>query len=211
MAKSDFYPATDGAKMAFLDNLANQIGGVSATVGLTATDVTAITNARNNLRVAQQDKVGKKTAAQASVSSAAAVDKMTEDLIRAQARRIKTHPAYTEAIGRQLGIEASGAAMASATVGGGPRPNLEATSVLNGSVEISFIKNGYTGVEIECQRSAETVYSFLARDTEAPYVDTRANLSDGPETRHYRARYLQKDTLAADFSDVLVVTVPGMA
>lgn len=47
--------------------------------------------------------------------------------------------------------------------------------------------------------------------TEAPCVDTRANLSDGPETRHYRARYLQKDNPTADYSDVLVVTVPGRA
>ena len=36
-----------------------------------------------------------------------------------------------------------------------------------------------------------------------------ANLTDGPETRHYRARYLQKDTPTEDYSDVLVVTVPG--
>jgi len=217
MAKSDFYPTTDGAKLAFLDNLVNQIGGVSATVGLTAADVTAITNARNSLHAAQQDKVGKKTAAAASVTSCATVDKTTEDVIRAQVRRIKTHPAYTEAIGRQLGVEGSGGeggAMASATVGGGPRPNLEATSILNGEVEITFIKNGFTGVEIETQRGAETTYSFLARDTEAPYVDTRANLAvvgDGPETRRYRARYLQKDTVTADYSDVLVVTVPGRA
>ena len=53
--------------------------------------------------------------------------------------------------------------------------------------------------------------TLLARDTEAPYVDTRASLGEGPETRHYRARYLKKDTLAADYSDVLVVTVPGRA
>ena len=85
------------------------------------------------------------------------------------------------------------------------------TSVLNGAVEITFIKKGYTGVEIECQRGSETAYSFLARDTEAPYVDNRASLTDAPETRRYRARYLQKDNPTADYSDVLVVTVPGKA
>jgi hypothetical protein len=42
-------------------------------------------------------------------------------------------------------------------------------------------------------------------------VDTRANLTDGPETRRYRARYLHKDNVTADYSDVLVVTVPGRA
>ena len=98
-----------------------------------------------------------------------------------------------------------------ANAGGGPRPNLEATSVLNGAVELKFIKNGFTGVEIECQRGTEIEFKFLARDTEAPYVDNRASLSDGPETRRYRARYLQKDNPTADNSDMLVVTVPGKA
>ena len=78
-------------------------------------------------------------------------------------------------------------------------------------MELKFIKNGFTGVEIECRRGTEVAFNFLARDTEAPYVDTRASLGEGPETRHYRARYLKKDTLAADYSDVLVVTVPGRA
>lgn len=95
------------------------------------------------------------------------------------------------------------------TVGGGPRPDLEATSVVNGEVELKFIKNEFTGVEIECSRGTEVSFNFLARDTEAPYVDTRANLTDGPETRHYPARYLQKDNPTADHFDVLVVTVPG--
>lgn len=54
-------------------------------------------------------------------------------------------------------------------------------------------------------------YSFLARDTEAPHEGTRANLTDDPETRRYRTRYLQKDNPTADYSDVLVVTAPGKA
>ena len=52
---------------------------------------------------------------------------------------------------------------------------------------------------------------FLARDTESPYVDTRANLTGGPETRYYVAQFLQKDAVVGEISDVLVVTVPGKA
>ena len=212
MAKTDFYPSTDGGKLAFLTNFVTQLPSVTTVLQIAAADITAITAAKTNLANAQAHKAEIKALAQAAVAGTAAVDKATEETIRAQVRRIKTHPAYIEAMGKQLGIEVGGGAtMAAATVGGGPRPNLEATSILNGAVEVTFLKNGYTGVEIECQRGTETTYSFLARDTEAPYVDTRASLTDGPETRHYRARYLKKDTLAADFSDVLVVTVPGKA
>ena len=35
-------------------------------------------------------------------------------------------------------------------------------------MELKFIKNGFTGVEIECRRGAEVEFKFLARDTEAP-------------------------------------------
>jgi hypothetical protein len=82
--------------------------------------------------------------------------------------------------------------------------------VLNGEVTISFFKMGHTGVEIRSKRGAETEYTFLARDTEAPYVDTRANLSPAPETRYYVAQFLRRDTLVGQLSDVLVVTVPGV-
>ena len=39
------------------------------------------------------DKIAKKTAAQASTAAWSTVDQATETLIRAQVRRIKTHPA----------------------------------------------------------------------------------------------------------------------
>ena len=67
-------------------------------------------------------------------------------------------------------------------------------------------------MEIRTKRGTETEYTFLARDTESPYVDTRANLAaggNGPETRYYVAQYLQKDAVVGEISDVLVVTVPG--
>ena len=50
-------------------------------------------------------------------------------------------------------------------------------------------------------------FGFLARDTEAPYVDTRANLGPGPETRQYQAQYLDGHDLVGPLSDVLLVTV----
>ena len=76
---------------------------------------------------------------------------------------------------------------------------------------IGFLKRDFTGIEISCRRGSESEFSFLARDTEEPYVDTRANLSAGPETRYYRAQFLNKDQAVGQFSDVLVVTVPGSA
>ena len=78
----------------------------------------------------------------------------------------------------------------------------------NGAVEIDFMKRDSTGVEIRSKRGTETAFSFLARDTEPPYVDTRPNLGTGPETRQYQAQYLDGDELVGPLSDLLVVTVP---
>ena len=47
------------------------------------------------------------------------------------------------------------------------------------------------GVNLYSKRGAETALTFLARDTEAPYVDTRPLLVPGqPEQRTYRAIYV---------------------
>jgi len=210
MALGDFYPTTDANKAFFLDNYMTNLALVGVTVGIDAATQTATGTVRTNFKNAQADKLAKKSLAQAAVKEPASPSTRPPRIfIRAQVRRIKAHAAYTPAIGRQLGIEVAAAGPATATVGGGPRPNLEATSVVNGEVELAFEKQGYDGVEIECQRGTETSYTFLARDTQAPYVDNRPSLTDAPETRRYRARFLKVDAPTGEFSDVLVVTVPG--
>ena len=58
-------------------------------------------------------------------------------------------------------------------------------------MELGFPKGKSKGVNIYSKRGAETALTFLARDTEAPYVDTRPLLVPGqPETRTYRATYV---------------------
>ena len=47
--------------------------------------------------------------------------------------------------------------------------------------------------------SRERCDPSLARDTEAPYVDARANLGDGLETRYYVAQLLEKDQLVGRY------------
>jgi hypothetical protein len=203
MAKRDFYPNTDGAKLSFLQNLVEQLATVGTTVG--ETDVAPLTNALNDLQSAISAKVAAKAAAQSATAAWSALDRSTEDLVRAHVRRIKASAGYTEAIGEQLGIEGAESAQPQA----GDQPDLKAISVLPGEVIVTFQKRGYSGVEISSKRAAETEFTFLARDTQEPYTDTRPNLAQGPETRQYRAQFLTKDAATGPFSDVLMVTVPG--
>ncbi|MGZ8219542.1 hypothetical protein [Methylomagnum sp.] len=52
-------------------------------------------------------------------------------------------------------------------------------------------------------------YSFLARDTVAPYVDNRPLRDAGkPELRRYTAVYVIGDEEVGQFSDEVVVSAP---
>jgi hypothetical protein len=205
---NDFYPRTEGEKLTFLGNFMNGFSGEATALGFLPAELTALGAGVSAYQTAVGDKAGKRAAAQSASAVCAAREQAIEDALRATVRRIKAATGYTRAIGELLGIERGGISPVSATV---ERPDLQARSVLHGEVELGFIKYGYTGVEIEGKRAGEAEFTFLARDTETPYLDNRANLSAAPETRHYRARYLQKDTVTAEYSDVLVVTVPGAA
>jgi hypothetical protein len=202
---ADFYPKTDGDKVTFLNSFMNGFSVEAVGLGLLPADITALGTAVSAYQTAVGVKATAKAAAQSSGAACAATEATTQEALRAMVRRIKASPTYTQAIGELLGIERGTTSSSSTT----SRPDLQANSVLNAEVELSFIKNGFTGVEIECRRGAEVDFRFLARDTEAPYIDNRANLTSAPETRQYRARYLQKDLCVGEFSDVLVVTVPG--
>jgi hypothetical protein len=206
MAKQDFYPTRDPEKLTFWANFYSNLTTVGPTVGLEAADIALMADQKSALENAINNKLGAKAYAQSATAACTAVDGTAEDALRAMVRRIKAHPSYTTAVGEQLGIEGP---QASPPAGDGPRPDLREASVVTGEVTIGFAKQGFSGVEIQSKRGAETAFSFLARDTESPYVDTRANLAAAPETRYYQAQFLQKDALVGQWSDVLVVTVPG--
>ena len=89
------------------------------------------------------------------------------------------------------------------------KPTLRTRSVTPANVDIDFNKSVSHGVRIFTKRGNETEWTLLALDTEPPYVDTRPNLAPGPETRYYRAQYILNDDPIGEWSEILVVTVPG--
>jgi hypothetical protein len=126
---------------------------------------------------------------------------------RALAQRIKKAVAYTEAIGLDLGIVASGADLAA---GGSAKPTFRATALAHSENRLDWVKGPHSGVVIQGRRPGENDWSDLGRDNYSPYVDGRPPLAAGAsETREYRMRYLDKDTEVGEWSDVVsVVTIP---
>jgi len=121
---------------------------------------------------------------------------------------IKNSTGYTDAIGQDLGIIAAAAGTPSAATQSAPSIKLVLVQgAANKAVNLTFLKNGHTGVWIESQRGTGAM-EFLAIDTEVPYHDDRPLLvPNTPEVRTYRARYWDKGLANGDWSDTATTTV----
>jgi hypothetical protein len=126
---------------------------------------------------------------------------------------IKNSPAYTDAIGEDLGIVAPAAGGSGISPDAAPDHSVPVVrlEIVQGAtqqgVRVSFVKHGHMGVWIESRR-AGGAWEFLAIDTDSPYLDERALLTAGqPEVREYRVRFWDKGTPNGDWTDIAKITV----
>lgn len=117
---------------------------------------------------------------------------------------IKLQPAYTEAIGLQLGI------VGAEDTAANPVPTFtlkvergDTTEV----VRVTFRKYGRPGVAIYSRRAGGP-WELLAIDLNSPYLDERPLLVPAqPETREYRLQYYEADAPVGDFTAIASVSV----
>ena len=123
---------------------------------------------------------------------------------------VKSSPGYTDTIGQDLGIIASGNATPTTMVADHMVPEVKFDTVRGAAseaVKIRFKKQGHGGVYIECKRGTSD-WRFLAIDSESPYLDDRPLLTAAtPEVRQYRLRYWDKGTPNGDWTEVATITV----
>lgn len=124
-----------------------------------------------------------------------------EERFRALVKQIKANPAYTQAMGEDLGI------VAAANTAELTAPVLSVK--LEGGIPVIGFKKGKSGgIKLYSKRGAETEFSFLAIDTKSPYVDNRPNLNPAtPETREYSAYFIVDDQQVGTQSTVVNITV----
>ena len=134
-------------------------------------------------------------------------------------QRIKTHPLYNEAIGKNLGIIGSEITIDLDTI----KPVVSVKSITSESISLDFVKNSMEGVAIyagtpyhipteagstpnvDAETEAELDWVEIARINHSPFIDTRFNASNKPETRYYKFRYIKKDILIGMESDIIRV------
>ncbi|MEK6261835.1 MAG: hypothetical protein AABP62_24820 [Planctomycetota bacterium] len=205
MAKQDFLPSADRDLLIWGGNFGTQLAALGPSLGLTAAEITEVVSVIAGLNTVFGELTTANAAAKAKTAEKQATFLAGIAALRVIAARLKRHPAYTTSIGQQFGVIGPENTTDLST----RKPTLKATAVMAGSVTLGFNKSTSSGVRIESQRGAETAFSFQAIDTSSPYVDTRPNLTAGPETRQYRAIYLDRDNLVGEYSNTITVTVPG--
>ena len=127
--------------------------------------------------------------------------------ISALVRIIKAHPAYTTAMGTNLGIIG---AEHEAKTNQDLRQPVFAAKIVAGNVQLKYTKANTDGVKIECKRGAETEFTFLDKATKPIFTDTRKNLIPSQaEQRQYRGLYMKGDTVIGIMSDIVTIAVPG--
>jgi len=198
MAKSDFIPPSDDRFGRWHDQfMATGSSPVGATVGLTAGDNTQVAAENTDYHDNLNNCTATEDAAKQAVKDKNNSRRLAESHARALAQRIKTHPAYTPAIGELFGIEG-----AEVTPQAEAKPTGKVTALPDYHAEVKPHLKGAEAVDIYCQREGDASPVFLGRVTHAHFIDTRPPLVAGkPEQRHYSFQLVRQDQHWGPMSD----------
>ena len=204
MAKQDFIPTRDSDFVDYHDNFKTVAAADGVTVGLTAADLTAITGDNGTVHTVKNASDSAYVVSQQTTKTLRSTFSTVKQNVRTLARRIKIHPAYTEALGKKFGIEGAEDTTDMTTA----KPTLKGKALLQGHAQVGFDKQKSDGVNVYSKRDGDTDWVKLAFDTYSPYLDNRPLLVAGkPEQRRYRACYVVADEEVGQYSDEIVVTV----
>lgn len=184
----DFIPQNEGELILWLGNFQNKLTtSYGASLGYTHTQLTDISNACNSL-VSALNVV--EAAKKAFNNAVGAKDKVKLDqlwFLKTEIRKIKG--AYTDAIGKDLGIIGTNDEVDEETV----KPKFSGQA-FPGYVRLKFSKNGLDGVNIYSRLKGQSSWGFLLRDINSPYDDHKAIANGAPETGEYMCIGIMEDT-----------------
>ncbi len=199
MPKQDYIPDRDAEFLAWHNNYKTQVAALKTTFGLADAEVTAVADDNTSAHTKVTAANTAKQASQASTQDKSTVKRGIEARSRTLANKLKAHANYTAALGQQLGIIGP----EDTTDLTNAKPTLKVDDSTPGRITVEFTKSISDGVNFYSKRAGETAFSFLARDTDSPYVDTRAPGGNVPETRQYYAVYVLHDETIGLQSDTV--------
>jgi hypothetical protein len=206
MKKYDgFIPRPDSEALVWNNNYSVNIALLGATVGLLPADITdqqdaatQIADSIGNVNM-QRNKLGQ------AVADKNALRADVEAIIRKMIARIKTHPAYTEAIGRALGIVDIGLPLRLEE----QKPVIR-LDAFPGYISVRFKLKGMKGVTIYSRIRGAVDWVMLAHDYKSPYLDNRPlQEAHQPEIREYIAMFFDGRKDVGLPSDIAVIVYGG--
>jgi len=204
---ADFIPPGDDARKTWATAFKTKIATHGAAVGLSTSAIESLQNKCEAIVARIDDKAAKKNAWQASAAAARTGNTTDFGTLRAGIASIKTNSGYSEAIGADLGIVGAADAFDPNTYQAELR---EVTLSMPSQVTVAFgkAKGNIDGVNVYSRRQGTAQWTFLARDTESPYIDTTPLAAAGqPEIREYRVRGVIDDEEIGEYSVTKQVTV----
>lgn len=226
MATNTYLPRKDKDKAVWLTNFANKLPTHSATLAVTAAELSRVQNDAllfaymislvETFTTEKEERVNFKNILRdgpvgtpvgdfpemPTIANPPLVEMVPGIFPRVSQliARIKKHTAYTTATGTDLGIIGAEQVIDIPAM----KPVLKL--VLNaGKVEVQWKKGDASAIRIEVIRTG-TAFTFLAIDTEPDYIDTAA-LPATSGVWKYRAMYLISDELVGQWSDVVSISV----
>jgi hypothetical protein len=223
MSKSFYVPRADKDKVIWLNNFSGKFAVSAGSVGFTAEDVTSVNkdaemftylmNLVETFNTAKEQRVNYKNLIKNGPLGSTLGNFPTMPVLAAVpspvapgifpriaqlVQRIKNHPNYTDALGKDLGIIGSEETVDTDVL----KPVLKPVQK-GGAVEVQWNKGSADGVRIETDKGAG--WQFLAVDSVPHYTDTTPITTPG--NWKYRAMYLISDELVGQWSDVVNITV----
>lgn len=200
MPKSYFIPTADHDFLVWFDHF---VSNLSSNIGVSETNLNALKAANADYHAKTANASQAAALAKQAVGDKSSSRQAAENLIRAEAKRIKARADYTANLGKQLGIEGTITSndLDNAT------PTLTASDRTGGVISLSFTKYHSDGINVYSQRDNDSDWLLLGRATVSPFIDSRPLLQTGkPELRRYTAIYMSKDKEIGKFSNDLVVS-----
>lgn len=238
MKKQPFLPAGDLDREKWLLNFDTEFAGMAINLGFTAAEATAVHNdylsfsyvlganavlkhelqERNKFKDLLADgNIGSAmnafpamptlAAAPTAVPVAGIFKRMSKVV-----QRIKNHPNYNEAIGKNLGIIGAEHVVDFGNI----KAEGQVKSVNADRIALSFTKGQTDGVVVydgvpsqavadAALRTPDFNWVEIGRAKISPFVDTRPNKTHSPETRYYKMRHIKNDQFVGNDSDIIRV------
>lgn len=224
-----YLESTDEKLAIQMTNFGSKIGGYATNFALTPAEVSGVQDdaaffswSVSNLRRIETHKqnwtafknILKKGEANATVNTVPAIPLLEAEptavapgvLFRFTTivNRVKAHPAYTTAIGQNLGIENGTKAKVNTDAA---QPALK-VAIRGGKVNLIWKKSGFSGIVIE--KDSGKGFVTLDKDFSPDFIDNSPMPAQGESAVwKYRASYLVGDDKVGIMSDIVSVTVAG--